>query len=526
MKYDFVEIGTSDFDTLSSYSSDKNGISIDAVFEYSDRIEKTESVKVLNVAISDFDGTEKVYYIKPEDIETYSLPDWIRGCGRIGKKHPYVIAELEKRDLLSLYLQREIEVLSFSSLCEREKISQIYFLKIDAEGSDYRILKSLLSYGKVLPEIIEFEMHSDLEPEINFNSLLSRFYELGYQMERKKELNVVLRRSRSLSGDPRITVVATYDENYREMAEITANSNFKSYCEMYGFDLHLDQMSFADKKRDPQWHKIKLLIDLFKTKKSDWFFFIDTDCLFMDFSQDLSSFIDEDYLMVLGETKGAPDFSLEEIFGVDNLLSAQILIKNTSKSLEFLEKVWEAKECPDSIEPNEFDHEMRQMRILFSSGEWEKSVKILNSKALNSFWYVNNPHVHNFFPHINENGWNPGDFIVHVVGYPTKERVSILSELSRFVGGKISFVEMDGSKVWLRPLLNLLDVRIDMYNQWGEFVLYWEFSEMKKDVNYFLIFDDTSLLLESFFVVYTKKEGEISRVRANTIIQKDNTLGV
>jgi FkbM family methyltransferase len=523
MKYDFVEIGTSDFDTLiSKADKGEKGISIDAVSEYSQRLDIREGVKVLNLAVSDFNGYEKVYFVNPEDVESYSLPHFIKGCGRLGEKHPHVLEELEKRNLLDLYREREVEVLTFGSFCEKENITQIYHLKIDTEGSDYRILNSLLSYGEVFPEIIEFELHPDLNSSSDFNTILNRFFDLGYKVERRKMLDVILKRVKNQEGNPRITVVATYDDNYKEMAEITIHDNFKKYCEIHGFDLHVDRMESRDEKRVPQWHKIKLLIDLLKKNKSDWFFFIDADCLFMNFSKDLSSFIDNDYILILPETEGAPDFELTGTHGINNLLSAQMLVKNSPKSLEFFEKVWEASEWPEGMDINEFDHEMRQIRILVGMDEWKNSVKVLEQKSLNSFWYVNNPHMHIYFPNINQNGWYPGDFIVHVVGYPTQERVSILSQLSMFSGGKIYLKERTNSNVWIKPQVHLKDVVIDMYDRDGNFIVYWEFEEMNKNIYYYIIYEGD--INNYLFIISTTSCGEISRFKFDTKIQDPENI--
>jgi hypothetical protein len=102
-----------------------------------------------------------------------------------------------------------------------------------------------------------------------------------------------------------------------------------------------------------------------------------------------------------------------------------------------------------------------------------------------------------------------------VVGYPTEERVSILRELLKFVGGKITFVERKESKILIKPLLDLDEVRIDMYNKSGEFLQFWKFENMKRNIEYFLIFEDDSLLTGSLLISSTKKDGEISMIKFN-----------
>lgn len=66
MNYDFIEIGTSDFDTLiQTATNDTVGLSIDPIQFYLNRLPEKQLVKKVNCAVS-FDGKrgkDKVYYI-------------------------------------------------------------------------------------------------------------------------------------------------------------------------------------------------------------------------------------------------------------------------------------------------------------------------------------------------------------------------------------------------------------------------------------------------------------------------------
>lgn len=66
MFYDFIEIGTSDFDTEIQKHPEKRGISIEPVKYYLDRLPESRTCKKLNMGISNYTGTGKVNYLSEE----------------------------------------------------------------------------------------------------------------------------------------------------------------------------------------------------------------------------------------------------------------------------------------------------------------------------------------------------------------------------------------------------------------------------------------------------------------------------
>ena len=97
MRYDFIEIGTSDFDTLLQESTDELGLSIEPLKIYLDNLPNKDNVIKVNCAISDKDGLVDVYWIDPKDIEIYNLPGWLKGCNSIIEPHPSTVKELKDR---------------------------------------------------------------------------------------------------------------------------------------------------------------------------------------------------------------------------------------------------------------------------------------------------------------------------------------------------------------------------------------------------------------------------------------------
>jgi len=74
MFLDYVEIGTSDFDTEFQKNDNRIGISIDAVKYYINKLPDKKSCIKINNGISDFNGYITIYYVPIEEIIRHKLP--------------------------------------------------------------------------------------------------------------------------------------------------------------------------------------------------------------------------------------------------------------------------------------------------------------------------------------------------------------------------------------------------------------------------------------------------------------------
>ena len=164
MKFDFVEIGTSDFDTnLNIKKPNEKILLVEPISDYLGKLPEGRNIVKAHFSISDKNGEEKMFYVKEAIIKKYGFPDWIRGCNSLGKKHVTVVRLLKEwklpKDLISV---ENVRVLSFENLIYLYDISQIGFLKIDTEGHDHIILKSVLDcLGRKMVKIdkIQFEFN-------------------------------------------------------------------------------------------------------------------------------------------------------------------------------------------------------------------------------------------------------------------------------------------------------------------------------------------------------------------------------
>ncbi len=97
----------------------------------------------------------------------------------------------------------------------------------------------------------------------------------------------------------------------------TVNSsieNKRKYCEKHGYDFICIKKSL-DKNRPIPWSKIKLLSNIFKTKKYKWVFWTDADSLIMNFNIKLEELIDNNYdFIVSGDNNPVDILIVDEMY--------------------------------------------------------------------------------------------------------------------------------------------------------------------------------------------------------------------
>ena len=184
--YDFIEIGTSNFDTLIQSADDNTkGISVDAVKYYIDCLPDKLNCKKINVGISNVNTTLYVYYIPENLIQQNKLPYWFKGCNCINTYHPLHISH----NVSHLCQIDKVKVITTYELFYMNKVRNVKYLKIDTEGHDVTILKTLFYYIKCLPVIFypnkilfETNEHSDSK---EVDDLIDLYCSIGYKLKKR-----------------------------------------------------------------------------------------------------------------------------------------------------------------------------------------------------------------------------------------------------------------------------------------------------------------------------------------------------
>ena len=146
---DFIEIGTSNFDTLLQRHAGL-GLSVEALSLYLDDLPNNPNVTKVNVAIIDdalVDAQPAVpfFYVHPKNITKYRLPWWLKGCNTAFSPHNEAIHYLRKRQLPELMEEVMTPTSSYRRLVERYSVESVELLKLDMEGFEVPVLYEVLS---------------------------------------------------------------------------------------------------------------------------------------------------------------------------------------------------------------------------------------------------------------------------------------------------------------------------------------------------------------------------------------------
>jgi hypothetical protein len=189
-KYDFVEVGTSDFETLIQEASEQSvGLCIEPIKLYLDRLPSRPHVKKLRRAISDRNDEVAIFYMPPEEIAARQLPEWLKGCNSIAKPHPSLVYQLTQRGLKPAELIKH-DVVPMQTLYDcllEHNVTALEFLKLDTEGHDCVILDKFAhdvtahSRADLLPRRFQFESNT-LTPPRTVQATIAQFERLGYRV--------------------------------------------------------------------------------------------------------------------------------------------------------------------------------------------------------------------------------------------------------------------------------------------------------------------------------------------------------
>ncbi len=147
MYFDFVEIGTSDFEVGENNIIDhsKQYLFVEPLKFYLEKLPTGPNITKANCAITDKETTLEMFFIEEENILKYNLPLWVKGCNKLGSEHPTVKKLIKENNLPQHIITRlSIECLTFKTLIQKYNISKIDKLKIDTEGHDHVILKDVI----------------------------------------------------------------------------------------------------------------------------------------------------------------------------------------------------------------------------------------------------------------------------------------------------------------------------------------------------------------------------------------------
>lgn len=215
MRYDFIEIGSCDFDTLlQKCRDDERGITIEPIRKYLDNLPNRENVKKVCAAVVPVVTDDiNVYFIDSDDFDHGSdqywpgkkFPVYLRGCNSVSKPHDYHVACPETLWVAQQYgpdyatVMRTYNLLeaghvkvekcsciTFEELVKENNVSFVNLIKLDTEGQDCVLLNSILDFYEKhtiqYPKIIQFESNMHNEPD-DVDRMCKRLADLGYRID-------------------------------------------------------------------------------------------------------------------------------------------------------------------------------------------------------------------------------------------------------------------------------------------------------------------------------------------------------
>lgn len=198
MNYDFIEIGTSDFETeIQSCPDEAVGLSVEPIKYYLDKLPNKKYVTKVNCAVSNYDGKVNIFYVSEENIQKHNLPDGFKGCNTINKPHPitkgFVFGYSVPDEAISSI---EVEVKSVKTLFEEYNVESVKYLKVDTEGNDCVIINDYfdvcIQNKNLFADKILFESNQ-LSDQNEVQKIIDKFIQNGYSLKHRAQDTVLLK---------------------------------------------------------------------------------------------------------------------------------------------------------------------------------------------------------------------------------------------------------------------------------------------------------------------------------------------
>ena len=210
-----------------------------------------------------------------------------------------------------------------------------------------------------------------------------------------------------------ICVVSLYDDNYKELADITLENNCREYCTINNYECHIKKDNFGLKHLG--FEKIRLLLELLKTDKYDWIYWRGADTLITNFQIKLENLIDPNYHFLI---------SLD----VHGINSDSLFIKNSPQGIKLFEDILSYS--------NTSPEEQLVINYLYENNQ--DIIKLVPQKLMNSYNYslYTSEEPWNVYGVQHEcilnqdqlgyyGGWDIGDFLLHWPGIRNDKRIEL-----------------------------------------------------------------------------------------------------
>lgn len=233
--FDYVEVGTSDWGTLTQYCADNHsdqgswlageirtslpsmycarGLAVEAVAEYLDALPQLPLVTRVNAAMGEKGGQDTLFFVSAENAERLmgryrasmygdsgqkvDVMWFAKSLSSVGKPHPDLVAMLQQIGRQDLLERRPISMLSWGDLCMQHGLGSVDVVQLDCEGMDCAILRGLMAYCDVYPRayprVIQFEANY-LTAAQEIDETVAALCARGYKVRTRGHANITVER--------------------------------------------------------------------------------------------------------------------------------------------------------------------------------------------------------------------------------------------------------------------------------------------------------------------------------------------
>ena len=93
----------------------------------------------------------EVFDVPSDVVDTYKLPNWVKGCTSTGKPHALAMAELQKVGKEDLMRKSVVSCTTIEALFDKYDIGTVDYFKVDTEGVEGEILRQLMEICAAQP---------------------------------------------------------------------------------------------------------------------------------------------------------------------------------------------------------------------------------------------------------------------------------------------------------------------------------------------------------------------------------------
>jgi FkbM family methyltransferase len=198
---DYIEIGTCFWDSWCHEKPNLKGIVIEPIKFYLDKLLSDprclkKNLIVENLAVSNFNGESKIFFIPPQIIDRNPhLSDCLKGMNKLGEPHIGHRPDDRKKFIQEI----PCNVTTLLDLIKKHSVKYFDHLKIDTEGHDCVILNNMIDTYQdnfILPRFVLFENNSCTKKNVITNTI-NKLYNQGYQHIFTKDDNTYMYNTRT-----------------------------------------------------------------------------------------------------------------------------------------------------------------------------------------------------------------------------------------------------------------------------------------------------------------------------------------